>query len=56
MSQFKTKKLNHTPQKKTQDPLTDNIIPTDPKRKIRKIIASIIVILALVFGINYAVQ
>jgi hypothetical protein len=56
MSQFKTKKLNHTPVKKIQDPVVDNITHTDPKKKIRKIIASFLVVLALIFGVNYAVQ
>ena len=56
MSQFKTKKLNHTPVKKISDAVVEPLIPTDPKRKIRKIIASFLVVLALIFGVNYAVQ
>ena len=56
MSQFKTKKLNHTPVKKIQDTAAPIITPINPKKKIRKIIAITLVILALVFGINYAVQ
>ncbi len=56
MSQFKTKKLNHTPVKKIQDTATPIAIPANPKKKVRKIIAIMLVILALVFGINYAVQ
>ncbi len=56
MSQFKTKKLDHTPVKKIQDALLAPLTPTDPKKKIRKIIAGLLVALAVVFGINYAVQ
>jgi hypothetical protein len=56
MSQFKTKKLNHTPVKKIQDTTATITMSTNPKKKIRKIIAITLVILALVFGINYAVQ
>ncbi len=56
MSQFKTKKLDHTPVKKIQDTVLAPLTPTDPKKKIRKIIAGLLVALAVVFGINYAVQ
>jgi hypothetical protein len=56
MSQFKTKKLNHTPVKKIKETSAMPIIPADPKKKVRKIIASLLVVLTLIFGINYAVQ
>lgn len=56
MSQFKTKKIHHTPTKKIQETPVISIIPTDSKKKVRKIIASFLIVLALIFGINYAVQ
>jgi LCP family protein required for cell wall assembly len=56
MSQFKTKKLNHTTTSTIQNPVVANITTTDPKRKIRRIIAGFLIVLALVFGVNYAVQ
>jgi hypothetical protein len=56
MSQFKTKKLNHTPAKKAQEAPITTLAPTDSKKKVRKIIAGFLIILALIFGVNYAVQ
>ncbi len=56
MSQFKTKKLDHTPVKKIQDAIVAPLTPTDTKKKIRKIIAGLLIILAVVFGVNYVVQ
>ncbi len=56
MSQFKTKKIHHTPTKKIQEMPVISITPTDSKKKVRKIIASFLIVLALIFGINYAVQ
>ena len=56
MSQFKTKKLNHTPVAKIQDTVTTIATPTNPKKKVRKIIGTLLVVLTLVFGVNYAVQ
>ncbi len=56
MSPFKTKKLNNTPVKIISDAVMVPVTPTDPKKKTRKIIASILVVLALIFGVNYAVQ
>ncbi len=56
MSNFKTKKLTHTKIKEIHE--TDSIAPTpsNPKKKIRKVIAVVLVLLGFIFGINYIVQ
>ncbi len=55
MTNFSTKKLHHTPLKKVD--LAANIPEIQKtKKKIRKIIAIVLVLLGCLFGINYTIQ
>ncbi len=56
MSQFKTKKLKHTLAKKIQETPIITLVPIDSKKRVRKIIAIFLLVLSLIFGVNYAVQ
>ncbi len=53
MPKFTVKKLPHTPIKTETNTITDT---EKSKKKIRKFIATLLVILSCVFGINYIVQ
>lgn len=55
MTNFSTKKLNHTPVKRPENsPITTDVQQT--KKRTRKIIAVVLVLLGCIFGINYIVQ